>query len=63
MAFQSMLIVLVGATPSYRVEEEHIIFTEKMDSIVTEVNTMLPFQLFISSITYIFLILYNIFYS
>lgn len=48
MAFQSMLIVLVGATPSYRVEEEHIIFTEKMDSIVTEVNTMLPFQLFIS---------------
>ncbi|XP_008319929.1 solute carrier family 22 member 15 [Cynoglossus semilaevis] len=36
MAFQSMLIVLVGATPSYRVEEEHIIFTEKMDSIVTE---------------------------
>lgn len=49
MACQSMLIVLVGYTPEYRVEkqdsgssghrelQQHVIFTEDADSIVTEV--------------------------
>ncbi|XP_015202246.2 solute carrier family 22 member 15 isoform X3 [Lepisosteus oculatus] len=47
MACQSMLIVLVGATPDYRIEKgkdpttqqdlvKHVIFTEDLDSIVTE---------------------------
>uniref|UniRef100_A0A3B3TJB4 Solute carrier family 22 member 15 n=1 Tax=Poecilia latipinna TaxID=48699 RepID=A0A3B3TJB4_9TELE len=48
MACQSMLIVLVGYTPEYRVEnqdggssghrelQQHVIFTEDVDSIVTE---------------------------
>ncbi|XP_043992928.1 solute carrier family 22 member 15 [Gambusia affinis] len=48
MACQSMLIVLVGYTPEYRVEkqdsgssghrelQQHVIFTEEADSIVTE---------------------------
>lgn len=49
MACQSMLIVLVGATPEYRMEQQddlrssqqerppHITFAGDMDSIVTEV--------------------------
>uniref|UniRef100_A0A4W6BYV6 Solute carrier family 22 member 15 n=1 Tax=Lates calcarifer TaxID=8187 RepID=A0A4W6BYV6_LATCA len=47
MACQSMLIVLVGATPTYRIEQDsvppsqqelfqHVTFTEDIDSIVTE---------------------------
>ncbi|XP_070772521.1 solute carrier family 22 member 15 [Enoplosus armatus] len=48
MACQSMLIVLIGSTPSYRIEQQdgvpfsqqellqHVTFTEDIDSIVTE---------------------------
>ncbi|KAG7501338.1 solute carrier family 22 member 15 isoform X2 [Solea senegalensis] len=42
MACQSMLMVLVGSTPEYRVEpqddtsSQHVTFTEDVDSIVTE---------------------------
>lgn len=50
MAFQSMLIVLVGATPDYQVEQQQVpsgsqelvqkvVFTEDLDSIVTEVSS------------------------
>lgn len=51
MAFQSMLIVLIGSTPDYRVEQQQqlvpsssqelvqkVVFTEDVDSIVTEVS-------------------------
>lgn len=47
MACQSMLIVLVGFTPEYRIEHQqqdgvpvsqHVTFTENVDSIVTEVR-------------------------
>lgn len=49
MAFQSMLIVLIGSTPEYRVEQQQVpsgsqepvqrvVFTEDFDSIVTEVS-------------------------
>lgn len=50
MACQSMLIVLVGSTPEYRIEQQdgvpsgqeellqRVIFTEDIDSIVTEVR-------------------------
>lgn len=50
MAFQSMLIVLVGFSPEYRVQHQHqhqqdgvllsqhVTFTEDADSIVTEVR-------------------------
>lgn len=49
MACQSMLIVLVGFTPEYRIEQQHqqqdgvpvsqhVAFTENVDSIVTEVR-------------------------
>lgn len=51
MACQSMLIVLVGATPEYRIEQQQqqdgvppsdhhkqIVFTEGIDTIVTEVG-------------------------
>lgn len=47
MACQSMLIVLVGFTPEYRIEQphqdgvpvsQHVTFTENVDSIVTEVR-------------------------
>lgn len=50
MACQSMLIVLVGYTPEYRIEQQegtklsqqellqHVTFTEDIDSIVTEVS-------------------------
>lgn len=51
MAFQSMLIVLVGSTPAYRTERQdagqqellqRVIFTEDADSIVTEVRDPSP---------------------
>lgn len=49
MAFQSMLIVLIGSTPDYHVEQQQVlsssqelvqkvVFTEDVDSIVTEVS-------------------------
>lgn len=49
MAFQSMLIVLIGSTPEYHLEQERVpsssqevvqrvVFTEDIDSIVTEVS-------------------------
>ncbi len=50
MACQSMLIVLVGSTPQYRIEQQdgvppgqqellqRVVFTEDIDSIVTEVR-------------------------
>lgn len=49
MAFQSMLIVLIGSTPEYHVEQQkapsssqelvqRVVFTEDIDSIVTEVS-------------------------
>lgn len=53
MAFQSMLIVLIGSTPEYHVEQQQqqqgvpsssqelvqkVVFTEDVDSIVTEVS-------------------------
>lgn len=49
MAFQSMLIVLIGSTPDYRVEQQQVpsssqelgqrvVFTGDVDSIVTEVS-------------------------
>lgn len=46
MACQSMLIVLVGSTPAYRIEQQEgvpssqqrVTFTEDIDSIVTEVR-------------------------
>lgn len=47
MACQSMLIVLVGSTPEYRVEQQdgvtsdhhnRVVFTEDIDTIVTEVG-------------------------
>lgn len=51
MAFQSMLIVLIGSTPEYHIEQRHaapssqqepvqnVVFTENVDSIVTEVSS------------------------
>lgn len=50
MACQSMLIVLVGSTPEYRIEQldaapssqqellQRVVFTEDLDTIVTEVR-------------------------
>lgn len=49
MAFQSMLIVLIGSTPEYHLEQQRVpsssqevvqrvVFTEDIDSIVTEVS-------------------------
>ncbi|XP_034041053.1 solute carrier family 22 member 15-like [Thalassophryne amazonica] len=43
MACQSMLIVLIGSTPQYHIEQQegvppnqHVTFTEDVDSVVTE---------------------------
>lgn len=53
MACQSMLIVLIGSTPQYRLEQQdavpsgqqappqRVVFTEDVDSIVTEVRSPL----------------------
>lgn len=53
MACQAMLIVLVGSTPEYHVQQQdslpssqqelsqHVTFTEDMDTIVTEVRRRL----------------------
>lgn len=53
MACQSMLIVLIGSTPQYRLEQQdgvpsgqqvlpqRVVFTEDVDSIVTEVRSLL----------------------
>ena len=52
MAFQSMLIVLVGSTPEYHIEQkdhatagrqelhQQVTFSEDIDSIVTEVKEL-----------------------
>lgn len=43
MACQSMLIVLIGSTPEYRLEQQdrlqRVVFTEDVDTIVTEVRS------------------------
>lgn len=45
MACQSMLIVLIGSTPKYQIEQQdgvstsqRVVFTEDIDTIVTEVR-------------------------